>query len=187
MTAHAQRFESLTIETAPDASRPMLAASHEQFGFVPSPVSRAAHSPGLLKHLFAGFAAFDHTALTPLEREVVAMTVAFEQGCDYCMAMHSAMLANDPQNAEILSALRAGETLADPRLDALRRFVRALVQERGKLPTEHLSELEAAGFSKQQSLDAALGAGVYWLSTVTNLLTEAELDAPFATFRWRRP
>jgi uncharacterized peroxidase-related enzyme len=181
------RFHALNIETAPEAARPMLAASLQQFGFVPGPVARAAHSPSLLKHLLAGFAAFDRTSLSQLEREVVAMTVAFEHGCEYCMAMHSALLARDPDNAENLSALRAGAPLTEPRLEALRRFVRALVRERGQVPVEHWRELAAAGFSQQHSLDALLGAGVYWLSTVTNLLTEAELDVPFVPFRWQRP
>ncbi|MEO7456553.1 MAG: hypothetical protein ABIY52_09855 [Gemmatimonadaceae bacterium] len=42
-----------------------------------------------LKHMLAGFGAFDQSSLTPVEREVVAMTVAFEMAYHYCMAMRS--------------------------------------------------------------------------------------------------
>ena len=80
-------FPALTVDSAPPAARPILAASERQFGFLPSPVARTAHAPVTLKHLLAGFAAFDQTSLTPIEREVVAMTVAWEIECHYCMAM----------------------------------------------------------------------------------------------------
>ena len=74
-------FPPHSPDTAPPAARPMLLGSQKQFGFVPSPVAKAAASPVALKHLFAGFAAFDQSSLTAIEREVVAMTVAFENGC----------------------------------------------------------------------------------------------------------
>src|SRR5215203_5045634 len=91
-------FAPLTTATAPDGARAMLAGSEKMFGFVPSPVARVAHAPVTLRHLLAGFAAFDQTSLAPMEREVVAMTVAREMGCEYCMAMHSALLAGAPEH-----------------------------------------------------------------------------------------
>jgi hypothetical protein len=46
--------------------------------------------------------------------------------------------------------------------------------------------LQAAGFSEEKLLDAVLGVGVYLLSTLTNVVTRAELDAPFEAFRWSK-
>lgn len=174
-------FPSLSAESAPAASRPMLQGSQKQFGFVPSPVAKAASSPVALKHLLAGFAAFDQSALSHLEREVVAMTVAYENGCHYCMALHSAMLVGEP----VVEHLRAGTPLPDARLEALRIFTREIVQTRGR-PTS-TAAFEAAGFTAQHALDVVLGVGVYTLSTYLNILTAAELDAPFLPFAWRCP
>ena len=53
------RFPLHTIETAPPDARPLLAGSAKRFGFVPSPVAKAASSPTALQHLFAGFATFE--------------------------------------------------------------------------------------------------------------------------------
>lgn len=180
-------FPALDLETAPVPSRPLLKASHDQFGFIPGPVARVAASPALLRHLLSGFGAFDRTALTATEREVVAMTVAFENDCHYCMALHSALLAEKPALAPIVAALRAGTELPDARLEALRGFVRALVTNRGRVTREQLAELRLAGFSDADALDALLGTAVYITSTFANILTRADLDPPFEPFRWQKP
>ncbi len=174
------KIDALNLETAPQASRALMAASAKQLGFLPSPVAKAAGSPTLLAHLLAGFVAFDKSSLGPMEREVVAMTVAFENGCHYCMAMHSAGLARDPANAALVAALRAGEPLADSRLEAIRVLARDLVRNRGDVRS-------AGDLSERTALDVVLGVGVYQLSTLTNIFTESEIDAPFASFAWTKP
>jgi uncharacterized peroxidase-related enzyme len=178
-------FPPLAADTAPAEARAILATSARQFGFLPSPVARAAHAPVLLKHLLAGFAAFDHTSLAPIEREVIAMTVAREHACHYCMALHTALLAGAPEHAATVEALRAGTPIPDARLEALRRFALAVVRERGRVPDDEQAALRAAGFTDAQALEAVLGVGVYALSTFVNVVTRAEVDAPFAAFAWR--
>jgi AhpD family alkylhydroperoxidase len=180
------RFAPLTLETATDAARPMLAGSQKAFGFIPSPVAKAARSPVALQHLLAGFAALDRTSLQPLEKEVLALTVAYEIECHYCMAMHSALLSRAPENATLLQALRAGEALADPRLEAVRLFVRSIVLTRGRVSADRWRALEAAGYSEEQALELLLGTSVYLFSTLANVLTGSEVDPPFADFRWSK-
>ncbi len=164
----------------------MLTASQQQFGFLPSPVARGAHAPGVLKHLLQSFAAFDQTSLTPLEREVIAMTVAFEHRCHYCMAMHTALQAGEQERQEVVAALRAGAPLPVAKLEALRVYVRALVIERGRVPDAITHALSAAGYTEPQALEVVLGVATYTLSTFLNLVTDAPLDPPFTPFAWDR-
>jgi AhpD family alkylhydroperoxidase len=180
------RFPALNIETATPEARPLIAGSLKQFGYLPEAVAKAAHSPALLRLMFAGFAAFEQTTLSHDEREVVAMSVAREIGCHYCMALHSALNA-DPERQALIAALRAGTTPPEPRLAALSTYVRALVRERGRISERDWSALTGAGFSRAQALEVVLGVGVYLLSTLTNIVTNAELDAPLEPFRWHPP
>jgi AhpD family alkylhydroperoxidase len=182
-----ERFQALESELALPAARPMLSATRQSFGFVPSPVAKAARSPGLLKQLLGGLTAFERSSLAPLEREVVAMTVAFENECHYCMALHSAQLAATPDSERLLGELRAGAVLSAPRLEALRQFVLALLRTRGRPSETAWTQFEAAGYSEEDALDVLLGVGAYWLSTVGNVLMGAELDAPFVPFAWSAP
>jgi alkylhydroperoxidase family enzyme len=96
--------------------------------------------------------------------------------------MHSALLSRE--QPELVAALRAGGPLPDRRLQALADFVRALIHGRGRVPEARWQALRAAGFDEQHALDALLGTGVYLLSTLTNVLTGAPLDAAFERFAW---
>jgi len=178
------RFPSLTIETAPGAARPILHSSAQQFGFVPAPLARGASSPELLGQVLAGLRAFEHTSLTELEREVVALSVAHEQGCAYCMALHSALLARAPEHALVLAALRAGAPVPEPRLERLRQFARELLLRRGRVSEATWQGFEQAGFTSAQGLEVVLGVAAYVASTLLNIVTEAPLDAAFTPFAW---
>lgn len=182
-----ERFPALTIETAPVAARGIVQASAQQFGFVPAPIARGALAPALLGQVLAGLRAFEHTSLSEVEREVVALTVAYEQGCAYCMALHSTLLARNPDQAELLAALRAGSPLSDVRLEALRSFTREVLLQRGHVSPITWQRFEQAGFSPARGLEVVLGVGAYVLSTLLNIVTEAPLDAAFASFAWSRP
>lgn len=179
-------FAPLTAETAPSASVPFIVGSQEKFGFVPSPVARIAHAPVALRQLLGALGSFDQTSLSPIEREVVAMTVGWENECHYCMALHSAMMAGAPEHAETIAALRAGTPLSDARLEALRLFVTEVVRERGRPSDETWQALARAGFTETQALEIVLGVGVYMMSTLFNIVTRAELDPPFVPFDWSR-
>lgn len=182
-----ERFPDLSVEAAPAAVRATLQASAQRFGFLASPLARGAHSPALLKQVLSGLQAFEQTSLGELEREVLALTVAFEQGCGYCMALHSTLLAQDPARAELSAALRAGTPLADARLEALRSFVREVLLERGHVSEQTWQRFEQSGFTPAQGLEVVLGVGAYVMSTLLNIVTDAPLDAAFARFAWSRP
>ncbi|MFO0661546.1 MAG: carboxymuconolactone decarboxylase family protein [Polyangiaceae bacterium] len=180
-------FSSLDETTAPAAARPLVLGSKNKFGFIPSPVAKAALSPGLLKHLFASFAAFESSSVSSLEQEIIAMTVAFENQCHYCMAMHSALLTQKGAPAEMIDALRAGRPLADRKHETLHQYVRAVLHHRGKPPASYLVAMSEAGYSETHLLDITLGIGVYVLSTLVNRLTAAPIDPVFAPFVWEPP
>lgn len=182
-----ERFPNLSIDTAPAAVRGTLQASAQKFGFLASPLARGAHSPALLHQVLSGLRAFEQTSLGELEREVLALTVAYEQGCGYCMALHSTLLAQNPAHAELCAALRAGLPLADARLEALRCFVREVLLERGHVSEQTWQRFEQGGFTLAQGLEVVLGVGAYVMSTLLNIVTEAPLDAAFASFAWSRP
>ncbi|HYQ31236.1 MAG TPA: carboxymuconolactone decarboxylase family protein, partial [Polyangiaceae bacterium] len=67
-------FVSYDLDSAPAASRAILAENARKFGKIPSPLARLAVSPVTLQGALAGLTAFEHSTLAPLEREVLAMT-----------------------------------------------------------------------------------------------------------------
>lgn len=179
-----REFPVHTLETAPAAARPFVAGSQKAFGFLPSPVARLASAPSVGGAFMQLVGAFDRTSLDKLQREVVILTIARENRCHYCMAMHSALLAGDPAAAPIVKALRAGTPLPDERLEALALFVRGVLDGRGDVPAQAWARFRAAGYDHAQALEVLLGVAAYTLSTYANRLTQAPLDAAFQAFAW---
>jgi len=173
-------FPDLDIETAPEASRPALAAAARHFGRIPSPLARMAASPLVLSAVDATFALWARTSLAPLEREVVVMTVARRNGCEWCLAMHTALLHGLSADAALIAALRTGDDLADARLAALARFTAAAMTERGAVDDAGMRDFLAAGFTTAQALEVVLGVAVFTLTTYANRLTRAPLDGAAA-------
>lgn len=115
------------------------------------------------------------------------MTVAFENECHYCMALHSATLSQHSEHQQIVQQLREGQPLDSPKLEALRQFVLSVMRNHGRPPSSAWDQMASVGYTQPQVLDVILGIGVYTLSTLSNIVTSATIDPPFAAFSWEKP
>jgi AhpD family alkylhydroperoxidase len=168
-----RNFPKFDENTAPAAAQAPLAQTRKAFGAVPEPLARYASSPLMLETALRGLAAFEHqTTLTPLEREVLAMTMGHTHGCKFCLDFHRRALRAQHAPAPIITALEAGGVVPEPRLEALRQFVIALLRDHGDVATEAWRQFGDAGYTHQQALEVLMGVSVYTLTTLANRLTE---------------
>lgn len=176
-------FPVLSPENAPAGSQPLLMGAKSAFGFVPNLLGMLAEAPAALEGYMGIAAAFQKSSLTPVEQQVVLLTVSVTNRCRYCVAAHTmiAMAAHAPP--EVIEALRDGRPIPDARLEALRSFTEILVQARG-WAAEGLAAFYAAGFSKAQVLEVVTGVAQKTLSNYANHLAETPVDAAFAKLAW---
>jgi uncharacterized peroxidase-related enzyme len=178
-------FSIHTVETAPEAARPLLQGARSKLGFVPNLYASLAESPAALSAYLMLSDLFGETSFTPTEQQVVALAVSAENGCGYCMAAHSTIARHMVQvPSAIVDALRDGRALNDARLEALRSFAKAVVRDRGEVRGKPLEAFLAAGFSRQQSIEVVLGVAMKTLSNYGNHLFETPIDAAFEAETW---
>ncbi len=176
-----------SLDTAPEAARPILGAAQASWGFVPNLLAVLAEAPVALEGYTTLFGLFDRSSFTPVERQVVYLTVNYENDCHYCMAGHSVLARMAGMVPADIEALRNGLPPADARLNALHRFTVAMVRQRGFVDTAETDAFLAAGFSKAQILEVVLGIATKTLSNYTNHIAATPLD-PFMTgAEWSRP
>lgn len=180
-------FTTHTLDTAPGRSAGLIRATTTALGFTPAPVARMAESPELLEAFTTCNRLFQSGTLTPLEREVVVLTVVTAARCHYCVAMHTATLQRLGADPELVEALRAGDDLAETGPSALQRFCRAVLTTHGAVSDAQLDDFLSAGFTRGQALEVVLGIGTYTLSATANRLTRAPLDAPYQPYAWIEP
>ncbi len=181
------KFTIHKLETAPEASRPILEGATKAFGFLPNLHAILAEAPAALEGYGALWAIFEKTSFTPAERQVVYLSANFENECRYCMAGHSVLgkMAGLPDAA--IAALRAGTAIADTKLEALHAFTTAVVRKRGNADTADVNAFLAAGYGRQQILEVILGVAVKTISNYSNHIADTPLDGFMKDTVWTPP
>ncbi|MGF1500848.1 MAG: carboxymuconolactone decarboxylase family protein [Paracoccaceae bacterium] len=180
-------FTIHTPETAPEASKAQLEDSQAKYRFIPNLHGIMAESPALLEAYKVIGNIYAKTELSVLERQIVLLAVNYENECHYCMAAHSVIAQMEKMPAEILDALRAGQPLADPKLEALRSFAAKLTRNRGWLDRAEFEALLAAGYTKRTIQEVILAISYKVMSNYMNHVSETVVDEPFQKQLWTKP
>lgn len=182
------KFAIHDLETAPEASKPVLRGIVKGLGFLPGLYAGLAESPTALKVYLDGAEAFGKSSLSPVEQQVVLLAVSVANGCEFCVAAHS-LIARQMVKvpSPIVDSLRLAGQLPDVRLQALAQFARRVVADRGWVPDGAVDQFLAAGFTREQVLEVVAGVSVKTLSNYANHLLKTPVDPQFATETWRRP
>ncbi len=179
-------FTVHTSESAPADAKALLEKSKQNYGMVPNLHGIMADAPKLLEAYQLIGTLFDGTSLTDVERNVVWLTANYENNCHYCMAAHTAIahMAKVPDNE--IEALRTGQPLHDPKLEALRTFTKKMVNERGWVTDADMQALLDVGYTKQTILEVILGVSMKVMSNYTNHIAQTAVDQPFQKFAWQK-
>ncbi|XWN31020.1 MAG: carboxymuconolactone decarboxylase family protein [Devosia sp.] len=169
--------------SAPGESAALLKKAEAALGTVPNLERVMAEAPALLKAYVETWAMFDETSLSPAERQVVYQVANVENGCTYCRPWHAFLSSRSGMSAEDVTALRDGNPLADPRLEALRVFSGKVLAAKGAVAGEDFEAFVEAGFTRQQALEVVLGLAIKVMSNYTNALAGTPLDG--AMEKWR--
>jgi len=105
-----------------------------------------AASPAALDAYLALSGALSHGTLSMKEREVVQLAIGQANGCDYCVAAHTAIGKGGGLTDDQCLGARRG-TLTDPRLDALAKFALRLHEKNGTVSDADLTAFRSAGFN----------------------------------------
>jgi len=171
-------------ETAPEAARGRLQAAQDALGFVPNLYATMAEAPAVLEGYQTLAGIFEKSDLNMTELQIIMMTNNVENGCEYCMAAHTTLCQMQGVEADVVTALRDGTPIADPKLEALRVFARVVNTSRGYPKDSDIQALLAAGYTKQTVLEVVLGTGLKVISNYTNHIASTPVDAAFAPNAW---
>jgi AhpD family alkylhydroperoxidase len=173
-----------TIETAPEGAKQSLAGLQQSFGLVPNLAAMMASSPQLLNSFVAAFGQFAGGTFTGGERQVLLLTNAVTNRCEWAVAFHSTMALKEGVEPSAVKAIRERELPADPRLAALSALARALVEKRGHLDDADAEAFTAGGFEEIQLLEVITGTAISTMANYTGNVARPPLEAPFRPQAW---
>ncbi|TNF92893.1 MAG: carboxymuconolactone decarboxylase family protein [Gammaproteobacteria bacterium] len=177
-------FPDHTLETAPEESRPFMETTRQVYGMIPNLMAKMATSPAIAEAYLTVGGIFDKTSLTPVERQIVLLTVSHFNRCTYCVGAHSVIADMQEVPEEITNAIRNDVPIRDEKLQALRSFVVRMMDSRGWVSDDELDAFYAAGYGQEQVLDVIVGIAMKTMSNYTNHVAGTELDEAFAHRAW---
>lgn len=165
--------------SASEDARAILEKVEKGYGFVPNVIGVMAESPAALEaYTTLQQILQTKTALTPAEQQVVLLAVSRHNGCDYCVAAHTASAERAGLDAASIEALRGERELDDKGLDAVARLCRAFIDRKGWLEDADVQAFLDAGHSRQKLLDVLVGLSMKTISNYLNHIADTPLDAP---------
>lgn len=166
----------------------ILEATKKGLGFVPNMYVSMGANTALLDaytHSYNSFRA--NSGFSPVEQEVIFLSVAYENNCEYCMAAHSFVGDNLTKvPTEVTNAIRNGEQIPDAKLATLSKLARSLTVTRGNVSQEEINEFLNVGYSETHILGIIAGIAIKTMSNYSNHITNPEIDKVFAERVWKK-
>ncbi|MBC5839002.1 carboxymuconolactone decarboxylase family protein [Flavobacterium muglaense] len=175
-----------TIESAPEASKPLLEASQKAYGMIPGLHGVLAAAPGILEGYQKLHELFVNTSFNEEELTVVWQAINVEHACHYCVPAHTGIAHMMKVDNDIIESLRNETPLANPKLEALRTMTLSIVRNRGNVSQADLEAFYTAGYGEQQVLEIILGVSQKVISNYTNHIANTPVDAAFQKFAWSK-
>lgn len=175
-----------TIESAPEASKPLLEASQKAYGMIPGLHGVLAAAPGILEGYQKLHELFVNTSFNEEELTVVWQAINVEHACHYCVPAHTGIAHMMKVDNDIIESLRNETPLTNPKLESLRTFTLSMVRNRGNVSQADLEAFYTAGYGEQQVLEIILGLSQKVISNYTNHIANTPVDAAFQKFAWSK-
>lgn len=165
------RINVLDPESATGEARALLDGVQKQLGTVPNFIRALANSPAALSAFLGLYAPLRSAAIDKATQERIALVVAEENGCQYCVSAHTAIGRGAGLSNEEMLRNRQGDS-ADRKAAAAVAFAKALNEHRGELTTGEFDALRAAGFSDGEIVEIIT---LVALNVFTNILGKSTL------------
>lgn len=152
------------------------------FGTVPNMFKTIGQSPAALEAMWGFFGALGKGKIPAKMAEQIAVYVADQNRCEYCLAAHTVLGKKAGATAEEMSLAQAGES-TDRKTQAALKFSGALVKNRGQISNSELKAVREAGFSDEEVCELLAHVALNIFTNYTNIAFGVAVDFPKVKLR----
>ena len=157
--ANISRYPVPDIEDLPEDIKERVLAVQAKTGFVPNVFLVLAHRPDELRAFFAYHDALmeKESGLTKAEMEMIVVATSNDNGCQYCVVAHGAILRIRAKDTLIADQVAVNYRKADitPRQKAMLDFALKVSNDAKSIGDEDFETLHGHGFSDEDIWDIA--------------------------------
>jgi uncharacterized peroxidase-related enzyme len=171
------RIAVIDPNSATGEAKALLDAVQASLGAVPNFIRVLANSPAALN----AFLGIHHIAgaglLDPKTRERIALAVAEQNACQYCVSAHTAIGRKVGLDNQEMLANRLGRS-SDVKAEAALAFARALVEHSGHVSKAEFDAVRAAGHSDGEVVEIITHVAMNIFTNLLGKSTQIEIDFP---------
>lgn len=174
------RLKAVDPNNATGQAKELLGAVNAALGVTPNMMRTMANSPAVLEGYLNFSGALGKGKLDAKLRELIAITVAQANSCEYCLSAHTFLGKhaglNDP---EMTAAGRAGS--GNPKVEVALAFAQQLVIRRGELTDADVARVRKAGFDDGEISEIVANVALNIFTNYFNHVAQTEVDFPKVT------
>ena len=169
MSSHPiSRYPVPELNTLPDDIKEKILAVQEKAGFIPNVFLVLAHRPEEFRAFFAYHDAVmnKESNLSQADREMIIVATSSDNGCQYCVVAHGAVLRIRAKNSLIADQIATNYRKADisPREMAMLDFALKVSNNAQATNDKDFENLKAHGFTDEDIWDIAAITALFGLS-----------------------
>jgi uncharacterized peroxidase-related enzyme len=146
-------------------------------GSVPNVFALLAKAPVALDGYLSLSKALSRGRLTARQREILALAIAQENECQYCLSAHTALAQATGLSAADALKARFGKS-DDPFERALTSFAKNIIRQRGLVSDQELELARKVGIDDELMLEIVANVVLQTLTNYANRLADTEIDSP---------
>jgi uncharacterized peroxidase-related enzyme len=171
------RLTPVDPAAATGKAKELLDAVQAKMGMRPNLMRTMAASPAVLDAYLAFSGALSGGLLDAQLREQIAIAIANDNGCDYCLSAHTMLGKMAGLGPDALAdAQRYAASQA--RVDAALKFTRQVVKTRGEVADEDIERVRSAGFSDGEIAEIIANVAINVFTNYLNNVAHTEVDFP---------
>jgi uncharacterized peroxidase-related enzyme len=171
------RVAVIDPQTATGDAKPLLDAVQSGLGMVPNFIRVLANSPAALSAFLGLHGIAGAGLLDPKTRERIALAVAEQNACQYCVSAHTAIGRKVGLDNPEMLANRMGRS-SDAKAEAALTFSRLLVEHTGQVSKAEFDAARAAGHSDGEIIEIITHVAMNIFTNLLGKATQVEIDFP---------
>lgn len=171
------RIHQIVAETATGKAKELLDAVKGKLGLVPNMTRAMANAPAVLDGYLSLSGALGKGALSAKDRERIALAVGQANGCEYCLAAHSAIGKMVGLTTDQIQDSRRGSSV-EPKPATIVRFARQVMDKQGRVTDADLADARIAGLDDGAVAEIVANVALNIFTNYFNHVAETDIDFP---------
>ena len=171
-------FEVPTRDQVSENNQAIFDNLQKNLGFVPNLYAYYAKNETALGDYLA--LQNRKSTLKAKEREIINLVTSQVNGCRYCQSAHTVLGKMNGFTEDQVLEIRGGSASFDSKLDALVKFTKTVVENRGNVTEAAKDAFFAAGYTEANLIDVVVVVGDKTISNYIHNLAQFAIDFPVA-------